>query len=175
MANHARTPTVSVRLFGGKPPLWKRWAPLALAGLALVALALAVMALWLSSGRAAESLEPDLRAQRGSLYAASVDVPEGGFQLVLNQTPTSTDGSRTLNVEFENPAANAYEGTLTLRLEDGRVLGRTPTVEPGFYVKSLELQEALPAGEYPAVAEVALTKDGQDAGTSAAAVEVRVR
>lgn len=175
MANHARVPTVGVSLFGGKPPLRKRRMSLAIGAVALGALALVAVAAWLSSGRAAEPLAPDFHAQSGSLHAVSVEVPEGSFQLVLNQTPTSTDGSRTLNVEFENPAANAYAGTLTLRLEDGRVLGRTPTVEPGFYVKNLELREALPAGVYSAVAEVALTKDGQDAGTSAAAVEVRVR
>lgn len=174
MANHARVPTTGTSLAGGSP-LRKRWKPLAIGAVALGALALVAVAAWLSSGRAAEPLDAELDARSGSLHAASVEVPEGGFQLVLNQTPTSTDGSRTLNVEFENPAANAYAGTLTLRLEDGRVLGRTPAVEPGFYVRNLELQEALPAGVYPAVAEVALTKDGQDAGTSAAAVEVRVR
>ena len=178
MAKHASHQYGQAPLFGltGGPATSRpSRRALALGGGALVALVLAALGLWVALGGGADSLEGDVNARQGSLHAATVEVPEGGFQLVLNQTPTASAGSDVLNVEFENPPANAYTGTLTLYLEDGRVLGVTPAVEPGWYVKDLRMNEQLPAGTYPATAEVALERDGQQVGQSTAAVEVRVR
>lgn len=143
------------------------------AAAAVLVLGLALW-LWLGSSALADGLAPDVNAQQGTLHASSVEVPEGAFQLVLNQTPTATAGSGTLNVEFENPAANAYAGYLTLRLEDNTVLGSTGVVEPGSYVTHMEMKRRLNAGTYPARAEVVLLEDGQEVGRSSAAVEVRV-
>ena len=177
MAKHAAPQSGQVALFGlfgGAPKRTLDGRAMLLGALGLVAVLLLALALWLASGRAGAWLQPDFNAQRGSLNATAVDVPEGSFQLVLNQTPTVQAGSRSLNVEFENPAANAYAGTLTLRLADGRTLGTTPAVQPGYYVKCVELQEDLAAGAYAATADVVLTQDGQEVGRSSAAVEVRV-
>ena len=178
MAKHASSQYGQAPLIGQTGRLTARRPSrraLAIGGGTLVALALAALGLWAALGEGAGSLEGDVNARQGSLYAATVEVPEGGFQLVLNQTPTARAGSDVLNVEFENPLANAYTGTLTLYLEDGRALGTTPAVEPGWYVKDLRMNEQLPAGVYPAMAEVALEKDGQQVGQSTAAVEIRVR
>ena len=177
MAKHAAPQSGQMALFGlvgGAPKRKFDRRTLLLAVLGATAAALLALALWLASGSGEAQLQHDFNAQQGTLHAAQVEVPEGGFQLVLNQTPTAEAGSRALNVEFENPPANAYVGVLTLRLEDGRVLGQTPPVEPGYYVESMELQEDIAPGTYQAVAEVVLTKDGQEAGQSSAAVEVRV-
>lgn len=177
MAKHASSRYGQAPLFGltgGPGPCRPSRRALAIGGGALVALAFAALGLWMALGGGAGSLEGDVNARQGSLHAATVEVPEGGFQLVLNQTPTARVGSDVLNVEFENPLANAYTGTLTLYLEDGRALGTTPAVEPGWYVKDLRMNEQLPAGVYPATAEVVLENAGQQVGQSTAAVEVRV-
>ena len=149
-----------------------RRALLAGAG-ALIALLLVLMA-GLLAARGAGGLDPDCNAQQGTLHASAADVPAGSFRLVLNQTPAARAGSRKLDVEFENPAANAYAGRLTLRLDDGRELGETPLVEPGSYVRSLEMREDLAEGAYPALAEVKLFEGDREAGSSSARVEVRV-
>lgn len=119
-------------------------------------------------------LLPDAHATRGYLNATKTDVAPGSYQLVLNQVTNLDAGSRTLSVAFENPEANMYSSRLELSL-DGERLAETGMVLPGFYVETVELARALPAGEHELSAAVYVYSGATQVNTMSVNVTVRVR
>lgn len=152
------------------------------AGLAVVLLVLAglVAAAWWGLISLPDPVQerilllPDAHAREGRLNAAEAEVAPGSYQMVLNQVATVQEGSRTLHIAFENPAANAYSSRLELSL-DGQVVARTGMVAPGQYVETVELDRALPPGEHGLFATVLVYAGATQVNTMSADVAVRVR
>lgn len=119
-------------------------------------------------------LLPDAHAREGRLNAAETEVPPGSYQMVLNQVAAMSEGSRTLRIAFENPAANAYDARLVLSY-DGAVVAETGMVAPGRYVETVELDRALPAGEHELSAAVLVYSGATQVNTMSADVSVRVK
>lgn len=157
-------------------------AKIACAALAVVLLALAglVGAAWWGLINLPDPVQerilllPDAHAKEGRLNAAETEVPPGSYQMVLNQVAAMSEGSRTLRIAFENPAANDYAARLVLSC-DGAVVAETGMVQPGRYVETVELDRALPAGEHHLSAAVLVYSGATQVNTMSADVSVRVK
>lgn len=144
------------------------------AGLCLVA-GVGILAAWLGQPPAASTLEPDANAQAAPDPSVDPVVPKGSFRLVLNQAPVVQEGSRSLNIEFQNPAANAYGAQLAIALDDGgEDIAQTEQVKPGDGLGTVDLRTTLAPGTYPAQVRVALFDGSRAAGAAQAAIEIRV-
>lgn len=133
------------------------------------------MVAWLGQPPAASTLEPDANTQASPDPTADAAVPKGSFRLVLNQAPVVQEGSRSLNIEFKNPAANAYDAQLAITLDDDdEDLVQTGQVKPGDGLEEVDLGRTLAPGTYPAQVRVALFDGGRAAGAAQAAIEIRV-
>ncbi|MBS5065055.1 MAG: hypothetical protein KHZ58_14900 [Hungatella hathewayi] len=120
-------------------------------------------------------IQADRNARDGTLHAASRPVGEGEYRVVLNQLPTMEAGSRTCNIEFENPAENRYSSRINLyRKSTGKRIGGSRRVDPGKYIETLELSEDLEPGEIPVLAEIELFNKTEPAGSMTLELTVRV-
>lgn len=120
-------------------------------------------------------IQADKHAMDGTLHAGSSPVGEGEYRVVVNQLPTMEAGSRTCNIEFENPAENRYSSRINLYLKStGKRIGGTKRVDPGKYVETLELTKALEPGEIPVLAEIELFNGTEPAGRMSLELTVRV-
>lgn len=119
---------------------------------------------------------PDSRARNGTLHPGTAEtVEEGTYQVVLNQLPTIPRGTRACNIRFENPEGNHYSSRLGLYLkETGVLLGSTKLVEPGQYIETLDLNQELPAGEYPVIARIELFTGKEPSGSLQVEVVIRI-
>lgn len=119
---------------------------------------------------------PDANAMDGSLHPGKREpVPEGEYQVVMNQIPTLTYGSRKCNIEFENPPENHYSARISLYLkESGEYLGGTRRVDQGKYVQYIELNRQLDPGEYPVLADIELFTGEEASGNMVLEIMVRV-
>ena len=162
-----------------KPPHRLRTACIALACL-LALMAGLVLAAWFGLFKLPDPVQerlyllPDPHAQAGALNAADVEVPPGGFQLVLAQLCAMEAGSLDCPVQFENPAANAYSARLVLEV-DGEEVARSGMVAPGSYLGAVRLDHALPAGEHEARAVVCVYSGATQVNALASDVTIRVK
>ncbi len=162
-----------------KPPHKFRTACIALTCLLALMVGL-VLAAWFGLFKLPDPVQerlyllPDPHAQAGALNAADVEVPPGGFQLVLAQLCTMEAGSLDCPVQFENPAANAYSARLVLEV-DGEEVARSGMVAPGSYLGAVRLDHALPAGEHEARAVVLVYSGATQVNALASNVTIRVK
>lgn len=162
-----------------KPPHRLRTACIALACL-LALMAGLVLAAWFGLFKLPDPVQerlyllPDPHAQAGALNAADVEVPPGGFQLVLAQLCAMEAGSLDCPVQFENPAANAYSARLVLEV-DGEEVARSGMVAPSSYLGAVRLDHALPAGEHEARAVVCVYSGATQVNALASDVTIRVK
>lgn len=119
---------------------------------------------------------PDRRAKNGTLHAQEGEpVEAGSYQVILNQIPTVPYGTRSCNIQFENPAENHYSSRLGLYLkESGELLANTRLVEPGQYIEAVDLNRELPVGEYPVIARIELFTGKEPAGNLQIEINLRI-
>ena len=110
---------------------------------------------------AAAVIQPDANVKVGSLTKSPEEiraelereVDESMIAFSINATPYFESGSGEGNLMIENPAYNGNRFTVEIRLkEDDRLVYKSGYLDPGQYIDKVPLDEALPAGEYPAVA-----------------------
>lgn len=121
-------------------------------------------------------IQPDQNARDGVLKAEGRGpIDAGEYWVVLNQLPTMESGSRTCNLEFENPGENHYNSRITLYLKStGSRIGGTRLVEPGKYVETVELSADLEAGEHPILAKLELFEGEEPVGGMTLEITIRV-
>lgn len=131
---------------------------------------------WRTAIQARLDILPDEHAKQGSLYGkAEKEVDPGNFWVLVNQVPTMEEGSQECNIEYENPSVNHYSARISLyRKDDGKLLGYTRRVDPGYYVETIQLKKKLPVGEYPVRANIELFQDETPAGTMSLEMSLRV-
>ncbi len=128
-----------------------------------------------ASIRSRMDLQADKDARDGLLSTETRPVAKGEYRVVLNQLPTMKQGSRDCNIEFENPAENHYSSRISLYLKStGAHLGGSRRIEPGQYLETVELSEALDPGETPVLAEIELFDGTEQAGTITLELTIRV-
>ena len=139
----------------------KKRAAIAAAILALLALLLAGLAMCHSCG-GDDWLDPN--AKDGS-YAGKTHeqivadlnaaVKEGEMNISVATVMMGREGSDTVNVRFENIAANHWDQKMTLTLDEtGEVLWQSGAIAPGQSIDDAMLVRAMPAGSYPVTATV---------------------
>ena len=124
-------------------------------------------------------IRPEKHAKKGTLSSGepgeAKPVEAGSFRVMLNQLPTIETGSRDCNIEYENPEENHYSSRISLYLKkNGRLIGGTTRVDPGYYVESVRLKESLPAGEYPVTVRIELFEDKTPAGEMSIDITLRM-
>ncbi|MCD7980790.1 MAG: hypothetical protein LUF32_00480 [Clostridiales bacterium] len=75
----------------------------------------------------------------------------GEIQIPGYESMTIAAGETTQTVDIGNPSANNCYFVITIQLEDGTVLFQSDYLEPGQGFETIELTQALEAGEYTAV------------------------
>ncbi len=75
----------------------------------------------------------------------------GAIQIPGYESMTFAAGETTQTVDIGNPADNTCYFVITIRLEDGTELFQSDYLEPGQGFETIELTQALEAGEYTAV------------------------
>ena len=121
-------------------------------------------------------IRPEKYARKGTLTSGETrNVEFGSFRVILNQLPTVETGSRDCNIEYENPEVNHYSSRISLYLkENGKLIGGTTRVDPGYYVESIRLKKSLPAGEYPVTVRIELFENKTPAGEMSIDITLRI-
>ena len=127
--------------------------------LGLVAALLVAVGYLLATRPQKMELDPNVRVGRLTRSPEEVraeleaQVDESMISFSINATPAFENGREPGNLMIENPAGNRNRFTVEIRLkEDGRTVYQSGYIDPGQYIERAPLDEALPAGEYPAVA-----------------------
>lgn len=120
-------------------------------------------------------IRPDQHARKGTLHAEETrEVEDGEFWVVLNQLPSMETGTRECNIQYDNPASNHYSARISLYLENGKLLGNTTRVDPGYYVETISLKQKLAPGEYPVTARIELFDYRTPVGEMSVGITLRV-
>lgn len=109
----------------------------------------------------------DKAAKSGSLAGKSPEdirgmldtiVEEGMFNVSVNARVIFEDGGQTGSLGLENVSANRYYCRAALKRDsDGKVLYKSDGLKPGQYIDQIQLNEALPAGNYPCTVQIIAT------------------
>lgn len=96
-------------------------------------------------------LLPEANARSGTPNTGDSAAPPGAgeFQVVINQNPTIQAGSKSCNIQVENPESNHYALRLGLALnETGQSLCETHLIWQGRHLENVRLNQAFEPGEY---------------------------
>ncbi|WP_180326508.1 hypothetical protein [Raoultibacter phocaeensis] len=156
-----RAATVAEGARGARPPK-RRVSPTSRGGPrgTTVAIAVLILVAALAAGVAAFVLlgggaQPASQGASATVTGWDAAVPsaggvEQGISIPGYESMTMRAGETAQRVDMGNPPSNECSFVITLRLEDGTELYRSPSLAPGEGLAEIELAVGLEAGEYPA-------------------------